>query len=271
MKKFFLYLLLFISIFVILLRFASHNINRVFNIKERAGLRIETTPKSIVTINGTEAGKTPFLDEDLLEGEYLITLRPESMDASSSAVWKGYVKLNPGTLTVVNRELADFSTSSSGEVITLEQGSGLTITSNPSSAEVLLDGKVVGRTPISLTTISVGEHRLIVSRENHLKRSINVTTVKDYNLTINVDLSLTEADLTQTPTIPITTTQEVTVLDTPTGFLRIRKEANINSEEISQVKPGDTLVLLEEQPNWSRVRTKENKEGWVSSTYIEKK
>ncbi len=123
MKKFLLYLLFFISIFVIVLRVSSQNIHRVFNIKERAGVRIETTPKSQVLINGKVVGNSPFEDENMTEGEYLVSLIAESPDASATASWKGYVKLNPGTMTVLNRELAN-PTTSSGETITLEEGNG---------------------------------------------------------------------------------------------------------------------------------------------------
>jgi len=45
----------------------------------------------------------------------------------------------------------------------------------------------------------------------------------------------------------------------------------LNGKEIAQVKPGDTLILLEEQGVWFRIRLPDGTEGFVSSSYVEKK
>jgi uncharacterized protein YgiM (DUF1202 family) len=156
-------------------------------------------------------------------------------------------------------------------VITLESGKGVTVISTPPEAEVLIDGEVKGRTPLTLSSLGPGEHQFIINKDNFLKRSIRATLLDGYNLVIAVDLAIAEADLTKLPVIPITQTAEVIVKKTPTGFLRVRSAPNVGSSEVFQVKPGDTLVLLEEKPNWNRIRTSDGKEGWVSSSYVEKK
>ena len=197
-------------------------------------------------------------------GDY--TVRLEKGNAS----WQGRVKLTFGTVTVVNRDLASDPASSAGEILTLNKGKGLTIISSPSEAQVEIDGKSYDNTPV-IVDIATGEHTILVSHANYLKRSIPADLPNNFNLTVSVDLALSEADLTTTPTSVITQTPEVLVKNTPTGFLRVRDKPNLNGKEIDQVKPGEILILLEEQGAWDRVRLSDGTEGFVSSSYVEKK
>ncbi len=62
--------------------------------------------------------------------------------------------------------------------------------------------------------------------------------------------------------------KRVKVTATPTGWLRIRKEPNLNSEEIGRANTGDELFVLEEKGNWLRISTSDGKGGWVSASYV---
>lgn len=283
MRKVLLIILIFLSLLALFIRFGTNPLLKSLGLESRAGLRVEANKKAKVFIcqaqnpscqaSPQDLGSTPYQDENLSQGQYLVFLKDEEStdSAKEKFAWKGYVKLNSGTLSVVNRELAQTKAVSSGEVITLEKGKGVTLISTPSSAQVTMDGKDLGRTPISISEIEVGEHQFLISKDNFLKRSIRATLVEGFNLTINVDLAIAEVDLSKIPTEPIIKTPQVLIKQTPTGFLRVRAEANINSAEIGRVTPGETLVLLEEIPNWNKIRTKDGKEGYVSSSYTEKK
>jgi hypothetical protein len=269
-KKVIVILLIFISIISIIFQFGSKPLGKVLGIQNRSGIRVESTQKTKVLLNNQEAGETPFQSDTLPSGDYLITLKTLESTPSGVVAWEGYAKLNPGTLTVVNREITDKKETSSGEIIALEAGSGVTVISTPTDAEVIIDGEVKGRTPVTLPDITPGEHQFIISKDNFLKRSIRAKVLADFKLVLTVDLAISEADLTKIPVVPITQTAQVTIKKTPTGFLRVREKSNINSKEVAQVKVGETLVLLEEIPNWNRVRLSDGKEGWVSSSYTEK-
>ena len=283
MRKVLLIILIFLSLLALFIRFGTNPLLKSLGLEPRSGLRVEANKKAKVFLcqsqnqaclaSPQDLGATPYQDENLAQGQYLVFLKDEENIASDGAKfdWQGYVKLNPGTLSVVNRELAPTKAGSSGEVITLERGKGVTIISTHSSAQVTMDGQDLGRTPISISEIAVGEHQFLISKDNFLKRSIRATLVEGFNLTINVDLAIAEVDLSKIPTEPIIKTPQVLVKQTPTGFLRVREKANINSAEIGRVIPGETLVLLEEIPNWNKIRTKDGKEGYVSSSYTEKK
>lgn len=271
MKKVVLIVLVFISLISILIQFGSKPLGQVLGAYSRAGLQIDSNIKTKVLINDQEMGETPFMNSEMKEGEVLVTLQPEEVGTVSATPWKGYVKLNPGTLTVVNRNIESSAQASSGEVITLEKGKGVTVVSTPSEAEVTVDGIVMGRTPITLSDLTAGDHQFILNKENFIKRSIRAKLVDGYNLVLTVDLAIAEADLTKLPTVPISSTAQVVVKNTPTGFLRVRSTASSNGQEVGQVKPGDVLTMLEEIPGWYRVRLNDGKEGYISSAYAQKK
>lgn len=264
MKKILIWMLVLLSLVVLLVRYSSSIEKALLNIKPKGGMSVLSTPaQATVFIDGQEVGKTPFEDRNLDVRKYTVKLE------TSEASWQGIVKLTPQTMLIINRDLAKDQASSSGEILTLDRGRGVTIISNPPAAEVEIDGNVYGKTPISIN-LSSGEHIMLVSHPNYLKRSIKAILPENFNLTVSVDLSLSEADLTTVSAPVITQTAEVIVKQTPTGFLRVRDQGSLSGKEIGKVNVGDKLILLEELGGWDRVRLSDGTEGFVSSAYIEK-
>ncbi|MDD5415493.1 MAG: PEGA domain-containing protein [Candidatus Daviesbacteria bacterium] len=265
MKKFLVWFLILLSLIALLLRFSNQLAETFFGVKQTSGISILSDPiEATVFLDGKETGKTPFDSKDLDVKEYLVRLE------KNKAFWQGKVKLNAGTIVVIIRDIASDSASSAGEILTLDRGKGITIISNPSDAGVEIDGRIIGKTPIT-ADVNTGEHTILVSHTNYLNRSIKVDLPVNFNLTVSVDLALSEADLEAIETPVITQTPEVIVKQTPTGFLRVRDKASLSGKEIAQVKPGDNLILLEEQGSWDRIRLSNGTEGFVSSSYVEKK
>jgi hypothetical protein len=265
MKKIILLILVFISLVILIARFSATPLSVILGVKERAGIRVLSKPEgALVYINDAYAGKTPYEDSNLEVLEYKISIQ------SDNGNWDGRVKLKTGTLTVINRELSPDQATSSGEILTLEKGQGVTVISSPSEADIEVDGKIYGKTP-TLVNITSGEHTFVLSRANYLKRSIKAVVPEDFNLTLNVDLSLSEADLTNIPTEPQTQTTILIVKATPTGFLRVREKPTINSAEVVRLKPKDEVSLIEDLGDWYRIRLQNGKEGYVSAAYVDKK
>lgn len=240
----------------------------VLGIKQKSGILITTTPTdATVYLHAQEVGRTPYEAKDLEVSEYSVKLEKDS------ASWQGSVKLNAGTITIINRDLANDIPSSAGEALSLKKGKGITLISNPKNAKVTVDGGEVGTSPLNINSQS-GEHAIIIDHPNYLKRSIRASLPDGYNLTIVVDLALSEADLSTVATPVIKTTLEVIVKNTVSpnpGFLRVRDKPSLLGKEVAQVKPGEILILLEEEGTWDRVRLSDGTEGFVSSTYVEKK
>lgn len=264
MKKVIVWILVLISVVIVLVRYSAKIEEVLLGIKAKAGISIQSIPdQSTIFIDGQEVGKTPYENKNLDVRKYSVKIE------QGEASWQGNIKLTDGTVAIINRDLAKDQASSSGEILTLDKGRGMTIISNPSDAEVEIDGKKVGKTPISLN-LSSGEHTILVSHPNYLKRSIRALLPNNFNLTISVDLALSEADLTSISAPVITQTPEVIVKKTPTGFLRVRDQGSLLGKEIAKVNVGDILILLEEG-SWDRVRLLNGTEGFVSSSYVEKK
>jgi len=66
----------------------------------------------------------------------------------------------------------------------------------------------------------------------------------------------------------------VEILDTPTGFLRVRAEPGGSGEEVGRVNPGDFYSLLDEESvsstPWYKIEYESGKEGWISGQYADK-
>lgn len=265
MKKTLIWILVLISIVILLIRYSAKLERIMFGIKEKSGISILSSPdQATIFLDGREVGKTPFEDRDLEVREYIVKLDKDG------ATFQGTIKLTSGTEAIINRDLAKDAASSSGEILTLDKGRGITVISNPTDAKVEIDGKDYGKTPIAIN-IATGEHTILVSHSNYLNRSIKANLPPDFNLTVSVDLSLSEADLTQISAPVITQTQEVVVKQTPTGFLRVRDQGSLLGKEITRANTGDKLILLEELGEWDRIRLSNGTEGFVSSIYVEKK
>lgn len=265
MKKIIIWILVLMSLAVLTVRFSSKAEEVLFGIKPKSGISVLSTPDgATVFLDGKEMGKTPFESKNLDVSDLLVKIEKDQ------AIWQGRISLVAGTITVVNRDLSKDSSSSAGEVLTLKKGKGITIVSSPSDASIEIDGKTFGKTPQTLD-IAPGEHIILLTHTNYLNRSIKANLPDGFNLIVVSDLSLSEADLTTISTPIITQTPEVIVKSTPTGFLRVRDKPSTVGKEVAQVKPGDTLILLEEQENWDRVRLPDGTEGYVLASYVEKK
>lgn len=264
MKKALFLTLVFTSLLLLVIQLASFPFARAFGQKSKVGIKVLSVPEgAAVFINDKAVGKTPFEDATLEEGEYAIKV--QNTDSS----WTSKLKPGSGTLAVVNRELSKTSTQSAGEVLILEKGSGVTVYSWPQEALVEIDGNSIGKTPLAFE-LDPGAHTFVFSRSGYLKRSLPVILPKGYKLNLNVDLAISEIDLSNIATPPVVTSSIVKVLDTPTGFLRVRDKPSTGGLEIAKVSPGDELVLLEEGQTWDKVRLSDGKEGYVSSVYVEK-
>lgn len=264
-KKTLMLVLVLISVAALTYKYSNILSASLFQTKQKAGIRMSSVPTGAqVFINNQVVGKTPYEDQDLMSEEYAIRLQSEQ------SVWQGKVRLIGETLTVINRDLSQESSSSAGETLTLEKGKGVTVISNPSDANIEIDGKDYGKTPRS-ADVSPGEHTFTIKKESYINRSIRATVPESYTLVIDVDLALSEADLTKITAPVLTETLKVVVKNTPTNFLRVREKPSLSSKEIVKLKPGDELILLEEMKGWNKIRLSNGEEGYVSSDYTEKK
>lgn len=264
MKKTIFSVLVVLSVIALVVRFGYKPLQNLLGLTQPSGVKITSTPQAKVFIAGEEVGTTPYQNDNLKPEEYSVTLK------TNDGSWQGRIKLIAGTISWLNREIASNMASSSGEILNLSQGSGLLINSDPSSAQVEIDGKSYGITPVFLPEISGGEHNIMLFKDGYLKRSLQARVPGGFMLAVNVDLALTEADLSQFSPSALFSNQTLLVLPTPLGFLRVREKPSIVSMELGKAKSGDKLTWLSDANGWYRVKTDSGLEGYVSASYVRK-
>lgn len=265
MRKTIFYILLLLSLLALFVRFGYDSAVDLLGLKGRGGIKITSYPQgAAVFLNGMEVGKTPYTNENLEAKKYQVKLSGEK------TFWEGLVNINSGTLSVVNRELAESIASSSGEALTLENGQGVRVVSHPEGATVEIDGKAYGQTPLMVSEITPSEHLFLLSHDNYLKRSIRASLPEKMLLNLEVNLAVSETDLAPVVLPTITPESKLVVKQTPVGFLRVRNGPSTSSKEVGRVSSGDTLTLLEELSGWYKIKLDDETEGYVSASYVQK-
>lgn len=247
-------------------------------------LIIKTDPESSVYINGVLVGKTPFKGT-YKAGEITLKLVPDA-SPENLLPFETRLTLIPEIQTVVRREFGPSEELSSGDITSFDKGSGketgLVVVTTPENAQISLDGVPRGFAPYKTSLISPAKHQITIKAPGYVDRIMTSTTVEGYRLTIFAKLAKGgddsgNAQATPTPA-PVSKTY-VLILQTPTGFLRVRTEPGNAGEEIAEVKPGSKYPFLEEDAatHWFKIQYEEPQAGlpngitgWVSNQFSKK-
>ena len=282
MKKVLLFLsplLIAIIVFIVITYFLDKN-------SGKGALEVTSKPQSNIFLNGKLVGKTPFcmgsekcaVQDRLNVGEYSIKLIPLSGNYNE---YDAKIPINKSTVTFVERNFQN-GASSSGSIITLspvsdKKDAQILIVSFPDKADIFLDNSRVDITPKLIENVTESEHDLLVSKNGYFNKLLKIKATLGYKLTsliflgINPDFSTPSSTPSATPTpTTLPAPQKVIILNTPTGFLRVRMEASIASAEIDRVHPAEVYELLDEKDGWFKIKLKDGKTGWVSIAYAKK-
>jgi hypothetical protein len=143
----------------------------------------------------------------------------------------------------------------------------VTVVSVPDNAQVIIDGKVYGYTPLRIK-IPVGDHNLVISAEKYLEKSLPIRVIKGYKLTASIKLAKSVVPIPTEIPIP---KEKIEILDTGIGFLRVRENPGLNFPEVAQVKTGEIYEILEtdETGKWYKININ-NIEGWILGEFTKK-
>ena len=241
----------------------------------------------------------PIWGDNIKPGDHQVKLVPQD---PSLQPYESAVKLTSGVLTAVDRTLAAAPSDAHGFTLSFEPLSNkrdvvLSVATVPDSVTFTVDGSPQGFTPLSLDNVSAGDHTILFSSPGYIDKTVRAKTVAGYKLTISVQLAKApvpalpspEATPSATPAVSVTPTTKpnittvpsstssayltkpyVQILDTPTGWLRVRTEPP-GGAEIGKVNSGDTFRYLESSspPNqgWYKIEHAPGQTGWVSSQY----
>ena len=139
------------------------------------GLYVMSTPASAnVYLDGVQKGKTPLMFRDITNGSHSIR-----MILSGYADWEETVEAPTGGIKTVSAILKETGT---------DMHQGLSISSNPGGAKIILDGLEKGVTPKILNTIAPGIHILEIEYTgyNSWKSTIDVPETNIKVISINL-------------------------------------------------------------------------------------
>ena len=238
-----------------------------------AAIFVETVPASSVFIDGEQVGRTPY-EATLDAKEVVIKLIPESFD-KPLVPFETKVSLAPGIKTIVTRNFGETNESASGEILSFEKIAkkemSLVVVTLPDSTQISLDGQIMGFAPYKTSSITAGEHQLIVSTPGFEEKILQIKTIEGFKLTAVVQLKADPETIELEEEVEETVEEMVKILSTPTGFLRVRSEPSVLGKEIGRVEPGETHLLIEKdsETGWFKISIGEDEEGWVSGRYVE--
>lgn len=245
------------------------------------GMLVITSPSSSIYINDVFVGKSPLkVARDA--GQIVLKLVPEVTD-QNLLPFETKITLVSGIETVVEREFGKTEETSAGDIISFEKeggpSSGLVVISTPDNSQVSLDGVPRGFAPYKTSTISPADHQITIKAPGYSDRVLTVKTRAGYRLTLFVKLAKSEEEQKVVATPSPVIESFVTILDTPTGYLRVRSEPGTKGKEIGQVKPGEKFLYLETDAasGWYKIRFEEVSSGlpngisgWISNQFATK-
>ena len=276
--------------------------------QKQAALSVRTTPQSTVFLDGQHLGQTPYDNEKLKPGDYVLKIVPESSGQALNP-WEGRVTLSPGILTAVDRDLALTDDLSSGSILSFEpiadkSSSSISVVTTPDGAVVNLDGEPRGFAPISLDKISEGDHVLLISSPGYQDKTIKAKTVKANKLIASVQLArvaevpAAEPSPTATPSAspkaspnpsaggslkpkasPTATPSASLQLSSvqarkSPGYANVRDAASSAGTILTKIYYGDKYSILDTSANgghdWYKIEYTTDKTGWVRDDVVEK-
>lgn len=254
----------------------------------KGALQVTASPKSAVFLNGKLIGETPLCKcegQDMLGvGNYTVRLVPKENDFPPH---EEHIKIGLSVLTVVDRIFGNGGLGE-GKVITLDALTNptaveLSIASFPEDITVYADNNEIGKTPLKITTLTASDHELRLVKEGYREKKIRIKLVAGYRVTLvatlGILLNLESDGSTATPSASvqqiasmsaIPTAVKIVILNTPTGFLRVRDSGSLSGKEIGRVNPGEVYDVVEEKVGWYSITMKDGKTGWISNQYAKK-
>jgi len=256
---------------------------------QKGALQVTSSPQSKVYLNDKYLGQTPLCKCEATDmvaaGDYTIRLVPLDTELQE---FQEKVTISQAVLTVVDRKFGK-NAQSEGSIISLsaledQKKTELLVVSFPQGATVLLDGQSIGKTPILSQDPTESDHVLKVSKEGYAEKEVRIRTPLGYKLTVAAYLSASANAVAPAPSPDASSSAEITgavtptqsqkksvvILETPTGYLRVRETASVAAAEVGRVLPGKTYILSSEADGWYEIVIDNGQKGWISTQYATK-
>ena len=131
-----------------------------------------TPPGADIYLDGTYKGTTPKTISDIKIGSYPIRLEKSGYESVTKVV-----SIRTGEITSISISLP-------------EKTGSISILSNPTDANVHLDGGYKGTTPKVIGSVPIGSHTIIISKERYNNETISVHVEQDQTTHVSANLTL---------------------------------------------------------------------------------
>ncbi len=242
-----------------------------FVLTKSSYLSVNSSVAASVYIDNTFKGQTP-LKIKLNQGQTLVKV---VANANIFSPFETNITIHQNTTSVVGVVFSEEGNSSTVVYFDRSDSSEpqIAVVSVPNLSKVKIDGQMRGFSPVKINT-SEGNHTIESEFEGYKKELIDVEAKPGLRTVVLFALAADPSFVATTqPTIspslsPIATVKQIEILDTPTGFLKVREDASSSSSELGQVKPGEKYTYIEsnEDNSWHKIEFN-NSTGWVSAQY----
>ncbi|KXK09082.1 MAG: PEGA domain protein [Microgenomates bacterium OLB22] len=272
-------------------------------------LKVLSSPLAKVIINGKELGTTS-LEKTYPVGSYTLRLEPVDTSTNAIPWEGTIDVYSNARTEVEQELGLDANSSSGIILTVRKSDNArdkglISVDTDPKGALVLIDGEEVGISPLQSVEAEQGIHEITIVSSGFFRKQKKVRVEKGYEVIayfkLAVDSSVKKIDelsaasgsaglqvatssaksISPTPTRSTTPTPQTTasastggssieILDTPTGWLRVRVEPSTTASEAAKVNPGEKYVIAGQQTGWYKIEYKKGLFGWISSSYAKK-
>ncbi|MBE6193211.1 MAG: PEGA domain-containing protein [Rikenellaceae bacterium] len=117
------------------------------------------------------------------------------------------------------------------------------ITSSPAMADITLDGKAVGRTPLQLDNLLVGQHKITVSKSGYQPYSTTVTVAEGRTASVSATLKKQVAQAPSTPSSDSANFGDIEMVFVKGGTFTMGATSEQGSDAYSDEKPTHSVTL----------------------------
>lgn len=270
----------------------------------KGGVKVTSNQISDIYLDAKNIGTTPLSNSPLEVKKYQLRIVPQD---PSFAPEETQVKLFPGFETTVDWLFGKTKDDSSGYIFEAENAhkrdaSELEITTDPDNVPININGENKGFSPLVVDSLPVGDYQLGLQAPGYNESNRSVRLMKGKRLLVTVKLARKPLDIAATaPTLaplpaPVTTPRPtprptpklttstssssavlgkstakkpyIEVLDTPTGFLRVRSKPAADGDILGQLNVGETVPYGgTTTDNWFKIVFGATSSAWVSGQY----
>lgn len=236
-----------------------------------------------VYIDNTEVGKTPFSSTTLSPGDYNIKISQEGYETQE-------MKITTDKKYTVNVNVKLFPLPIPSKVEKFEGSDNLyaLYTSNNavlSNTQTWVDTIIYWNKTKGITIDNEGKNKELVFdyfldyKGNLFNKEGKLTTADQINkiskgaylgnLAEGEGLSERAKQIYMNLTNQtVTSGRSATVLETGTGWLRVRSGPSVGSSEVQKVNVGEKYDVLDEQNGWIKLKLNDNVTGWAIKDYL---